>query len=263
MARTPAPPGPPPPHYRPIGSSRPPLGTTPLPGTRPDAGTTPGSPPRDGIGPGAATAVAVVTLLLGMVVGFFLGRSYESTDAPAAAPATTTTTTQPAPAPPGDTIPLTPNTSAPPGTELAPSTIGGLDDPIPAGQAYVLGLYELELLETDRDAESALRAFDPGNPPAPPGEVHVLVRLAVRFTDATGLGNPATIPFFVTDGSTEWYGFESSCGRIPDELASYGFIEQGEEAVGTVCFTVPDDAVDDLVFGTEGFAGPVHFALPG
>ena len=260
MARPPAPPGPPPPHYRPPGTPRSPVGApAPVP-------SSPGSP--TGIGPGAATAVAVLTLLVGLVAGFFLGRAYGDEESAATrttgtiAPSPTAPTTSlPFPTrPPGDTIPQQPG--GPPSTDLEPGRLGTIDDPIPAGQAYVLGLYEVEVLGVERDAAATLDDFDPSNPAAPDGSQHVLVELAVRFTDASGLGAPGSIPFFVSDGDQQWSALDAGCGRIPDDLAGVGFIEQGEEAVGRVCFTVPSGAVADLVLGTESFAGPLWFALP-
>ncbi len=216
-----------------------------------------------GIGPGAATAVAMVALLVGVVAGFFIGRAYDDADPTSFAPVPTTTTTAPDPStsrPPGDTIPQQP--PAPPATDLPAATIGSLDDPVPAGQAYVLGLYEIEVLGVDRDAADALAAHSASNPAPPDGRNHVLVELAVRFTDPAGLGNPGSIPFFVSDGSAEWFGFDASCGQVPNALADAGLIEEGDEAVGQVCFTVPSDVVDDLALGTESFAGPLYFALP-
>ncbi len=211
--------------------------------------------------------VALATLLLGLVLGFFLGRSYVD-DQPDATRTTGTVPQNPvttAPRPPGDTIPQTrPDTdpASPPATDLEPATIGSFDDPIPAGQAYVLGLYEIEVRDVVRDATASLAEADPSNPAPPPGRQHLLVELSVRFTDATGLGNPASIPFFVSDGSGEWFSFEATCGQVPDALTDVGLIEQGDEAVGSVCFTVPSEVADALVLGTEGFAGPVYFALP-
>ena len=219
-----------------------------------------------GIGAGAATAVAVLTLLVGLVAGFFLGRVYGDDESVAArttgtvAPSPSTPASPPA-RPPGDTIP--PQVpGAPPSTDLEPDSLGTIDDPIPAGQSYVLGLYEIEVRAVDRDAGDALTDFDPSNPAAPDGQQHVLVELSVRFTDASGLGSPAAIPFFVSDGDAEWSSFESRCGRVPRSLAEAGFIEQGDEAVGQVCFTVPSGAVDALVLGTVSFAGPLWFSLP-
>ncbi len=272
MARSPAPPGPPPPHYRPPGA----VGPTGSPvrgagslrlGSAPAAHP----PPDGGIGPLAATGVAVGTLLLGLVVGFFLGRGFDD-DGAAALPEPTvriepTPTTTP---PPGDTIPQAPPggsprdpaTSAPPATDLAPATIGAFDDPVPVGQAYILGLYEITVVGATRDATPVLSDHDPTNPPPPTGDRHVLVELEVRFTDATGLGNPGAIPFFVDDGTARWFSYDATCGRVPDDLADAGLLEAGEVARGQVCFTVPDDAVADLRFATEGFAGPLYFALP-
>lgn len=223
-------------------------------------------PTPTGIGPGAATAVAVLTLLVGLVAGFFLGRAYGDDESVATrttgtiAPSPRTSTPSPT-RPPGDTIPQQPPTG-PPSTDLEPGTLGSIDDPVPAGQSYVLGLYEIEVRGADRDATDALTEFLPTNPPPPPGEQHVLVEVAVRFTDASGLGSPGSIPFFVSDGDDQWDTTDSRCGRVPDDLAEAGFIEQGDEAVGQVCFTVPTGAVDALVLGTESFAGPLWFALP-
>lgn len=256
MARTPAPPGPPPPHYRPPGTPRPPLGV-PAPAPPPPSGPS-------GVSPAAATAVAVLTLLVGLVAGFFLGRAYGDDDSVATRATGPVAPSTSAPAlpsrPPGDTIPQTPG--APPSTDLAPGTLGTIDDPIPAGQSYVLGLYEIEVRAVDRDAGNALADHDRSNPPAPQGQQHVLVEVAVRFTDSSGLGSPAAIPFFVSDGDGEWSSFDSRCGRVPEALAQAGFIERGDEAIGQICFTVPSEVVDDLVLGTESFAGPLWFALP-
>lgn len=259
MARTPAPPGPPPPHYRPPGTPRPPSGAL-LPS--PQASPSTAASPPGGIGPGAATAVALVALIVGVVAGFFIGRAYDDADDASFGPVPTTAP-EPAPStsrPPGDTIPQQP--PAPPATDLPAATIGSLEDPVPAGQAYVLGVYEIEVVGVDRDAAQALAEHSAANPPPPEGQRHVLVELAVRFTDPVGLGNPASIPFFVSDGSAEWFDFDASCGQLPRPLAESGLIEQGDEAVGQVCFTVPADVVDDLALGTESFAGPLWFALP-
>lgn len=212
--------------------------------------------------PAAATAVAVLTLLVGLVAGFFLGRAYDDGESVAATSTGTIAPSPPAPAPPpGDTIPQQPP-GAPPSTDLEPEGLGGFDDPIPAGQAYVLGLYEIEVLGVTRDATDVLAEFAPANPAPPEGQQHVLVELAVRFTDPSGLGSPGAIPFFVSDGEWQWSTFESSCGLVPGSLDDAGFIEEGDEAVGQICFTVPSDAVDDLALGTESFAGPLWFALP-
>ncbi|HEY1119145.1 MAG TPA: hypothetical protein VGE43_15640, partial [Acidimicrobiales bacterium] len=241
------------------------------PGTpRPSVGMPlpPSSPPPSpaGIGPGAATAVAVLTLLVSLVAGFFLGRAYG--DEESLSTGTTGTiapspsTSMPSSRPPGDTIPQQPPAAGPPSTDLEPGTLGSIDDPIPAGQSYVLGLYEIDVRGVTRDAAQALSDFLPTNPPPPPGEQHVLVEVAVRFTDASGLGSPGSIPFFVSDGDDQWDAAESRCGRVPDALAETGFVEQGDEAVGQLCFTVPAGAVDALVLGTESFSGPLWFALP-
>lgn len=263
MARTPAPPGPPPQHFRPPGASAPP---PPLLNRNPTAAsTTSGS----GAGPVAVTLVSLAMLALGLVIGFFIGRVTEADQSTTSAPPLTSPSTSTS-RPPGDTIPQDPSgppappiePGAPPSTDLDPSTIGSLDDPIPVGQAYILGLYEIEVIGAVRDAGQTLADFDPANPGPPLGSQHVLVELAVRFTDDDGLGNPASIPFFASDGTGRWNDIDARCGQIPDSILDAPFIEKGDEATGNVCFTVPADAVASLVLGTEGFSGPIYFALP-
>lgn len=264
MARSPAPPGPPPPHFRPPGAVASGSGAFgSLPG-RPLGGT-PTPPPDKGLGPGAVTVIAVVTLLIGMVIGFFAGRASEADDATTSAPPPLTSpSTSATSRPPGDTIPQTsaPDPAAPPSTDLDPTTIGTVEDPIPLGQAYVLGLYEIEVLGVERDASDTLAAFNGGAIEPPLGRQHMIVEVAVRFTDATGVGNPAALPLFVSDGTGTWNDFDATCGAVPDSILGAGLIEQGDEAIGNACFTVPTDVLDDLLLGTEGFSGPVYFALP-
>lgn len=204
----------------------------------------------------------MVTLLTGLLIGFFLGRATEADRATGAAPALTspsTTTSRP----PGDTIaPVPVEPGAPPSTDLDPSSLGTVEDPIPVGQSYILGLYEVEVRSAVRDATAMLAAADPANRPPPEGKRHLIVEVAVRFTEDDGLGNPSAIPFFVSDGSARWNDFEASCGLVPGSILDAGLLGRQDEVVGNVCFTVPDDVVDDLLFGTEGFAGPLYFAIP-
>lgn len=225
----------------------------------------PSPPPSEGLGAGAVTAIAIITLLIGIVVGFFAGRAAEDDGSAAAtAPPLTSPSTAPTTRPPGDTIPQTTpaDPDSPPSTDLDPTTIGTVDDPIPFGQAYVLGLYEIEVLSVERDAEATLREFNGTSTAPPDGRQHMLVEVAVRFTDSSGVGNPASIPLFLSDGTVNWHDFEASCGAVPDSILATGLIEQGDEAVGNACFTVPVEVVDDVLIGTEGFNGPVYFALP-
>lgn len=266
MARSPAPPGPPPPNFRPAGAPRSPGASSfgGLPAHPLGSRQQPPHPSGGGLGPGAATAIAIVTLLVGLVIGFFAGRASESNDSPSAAPPLTSPSTTPTSRPPGDTVPQSPapDPDAPPSTDLDPTTIGTVEDPIPFGQAYVLGLYEIEVRGVERDASATLTEFNGSDVDPPPGRQHVLVELAIRFTDGTGVGNPSAIPLFVSDGTGRWNDFDATCGAVPDSILGAGLIEQGDEASGNACFTAPAEVIDDLLLGTEGFSGPVYFALP-
>lgn len=140
--------------------------------------------------------------------------------------------------------------------------IGTIDDPVPAGQAYVLGLFEIEVRSVDRDADATLQEFDSINPPAPDGSQHLIIELVVRSTDRGGLGNPSSIPLFVSDGVSRWTDVEAQCGIVPDSILDTAPLSGGEQVVANACFTVPTVAVEDVLLGTEGVNGALYFALP-
>lgn len=258
MARPPESPGPPPPNYRPPGAppTPPPLLDRPV-GDRPDTSHS------NGAGPGAVTAVALITLLLGLVIGFFLGRATEAANEPTAAPPLTSPNSSTS-RPPGNTIPQnTPvDPGAPPSTDLDPTTVGSFDDPIPPGQAYVLGLYEISVVGVDRDATETLASHDSINPRPPAGSQHVIVEVNVRYTENEGFGSPSSIPFFLSAGGERWNDIEAECGIVPDSILDAPTLTGGDEGTWNTCFTVPSPHIDSLVFGTEGVTGPLYFALP-
>ena len=261
MARSPASPGAPPGNYRVPGSPRP-LEQPPLVALR--AASSPSGRPS-GSGAGSVVAIVLVTLLLGGVIGFFIGRATaDGDDEQATAPPTTAPSTT-AGRPPGNTVPQEPPRSpdAPPATDLPPEQLGTLDVPIPVGQPYVTGLFTIEVTSVDYDASEELQQFSDSNTPPPPGRTNVLVELDISFNESGGIGSPALIPFFLTDGDAEYRDYESSCGAVPDSLALTGaLLEDGQSLTANVCFTVPVEATEDLLLATNGFAGNLHFALP-
>lgn len=205
----------------------------------------------------------VAAVLIGAIGGFFTGRAYERDATASPDPATTRATTATT-RPPGDTIAPSPTPSGPtstaPTTSIEPSTLGSEDDPIPLRQAYVLGDYQIEVIAADLDAFAALAAHDPGNPAPAEGSRRVLVEVTITYV-GSAVGNTATIPFFLTDRTATWNDIDAGCGNVPDNVLEGGTLGPGDDFTGHTCFTVPVDAGDDLLFGTEGFAGPVHFAI--
>jgi hypothetical protein len=222
------------------------------------------APDSTGAGPGAVAAVAVAALLLGLVVGFFLGRATEADDVTQAALPPLTSPRSETTRPPGDTVPQSApaDPGTPPSTDLDPTDVGTADSPVPVGQPYVLGLYEIEVRGVERDASRTLTQFEATNPAPPEGSVHVLVEIAVRSADTDMVGNPSSIPFFVGDGTDKWDDLEARCGLVPDALLDVGVLVPGDEVVGNACFTVPADAVGQLLLGTEGVNGDIYFELP-
>lgn len=208
-------------------------------------------------------AIALATLLLGVVVGFFIGRAADdATESATASTPLTSPSTAPTSRPPGDTIapnptsPTSPTESTLPQVDIAPSTVGSIDDPIPLGQTYVLGLFEITVLDADHDATATLGA---ANAPSA-GSDHLLVEIRIRFTD-NGVARAGSVPFFVTDGTTKWTDLDNTCGAFPESLLDTPPIQRDEDAVGNACFTVPSDVLDAVVLGTDGFSGDVYFSL--
>lgn len=218
----------------------------------------------------ATAAVAVGTLLLGLVVGFFLGRATDAdstaTPPPLTSPSRSTTI------PPGDTIapfPTTPPTSGgqptDPGSgedQLPATTLGTREAPIPVGQTWVLGSFELTVLDAELDATETLVDHDARNEPTGDGTHPVLVRLRITFTEDDQLADPSIFEFFVEDGSGEqWLGRDAQCGIVPDDLRFTPFLGSGESVEANLCFTVDDAAADPLLLGTDRLLDAVYFAL--
>lgn len=201
-------------------------------------------------------------LIVGLVFGFFIGRASEDSTESSAAPATTTPPTTEST---GGTIPPIPPTStspsAPPSTDLEPEVIGTGDDPIAVGEPYVLGVFEVTVHQAELDAADTLDQHDPSNPPSPEGYNRVLVEVTIRFTESDGFTDTSYLPFEVRAGEDVWTDLDAGCGNVPQSLLSGVLLGPNESATGNLCFTVPSDRVDELLLTTEGFAGPVYFAL--
>lgn len=266
MARTPEPPGPPPAHYRPPGTS--PSPSTKLLGQPLGQNPSPPPPtPSSDIRFGAVVALAVAALLIGLVGGFFLGRATDSSAdetgqqfGPPVVDSTTSTSR-----PPGDTIPQEPPpSSVPPATELEPTIIGTPDQPIPVGQGYVVGDIEITVDGVDYDANETIREYAPSNPPPPDGQQNLLVSITIEFLGPGEPINTGYLPFALATRTREWSDLDATCGAVPDSLYDGKTIAEGDAATGNTCFTVPIPATEqELFITTEGFDGPIYFALPG
>lgn len=219
-------------------------------------------PPNKAQSSAALAAVAIGMLVVGLVFGFFIGRASEDSDESSAAPSPTTSPTT---RPTGGTIPPTPpttgNPSAPPSTDLEPQVIGTIEDPIALGEPYVLGVFEVTVHAADLDAADALAEHDPANPPAPEGYNRVVVEVTIRFTESDGFTDTSYLPFDVRNGDGTWTDLDAGCGKVPESILSGVLLGPDESATGNLCFTVPIDRVDNLHLTTEGFDGPVYFAL--
>lgn len=161
----------------------------------------------------------------------------------------------------GGTIPPNTTTSSPPSTELDPDVIGTVDDPIPLGEPYILGVFEVTVNGADFDAADTLADHDATNPAPPAGERRVLIEVTIRFVESRGFTDTAYLPFEVRSGSDAWTDLDAGCGNVPDSMLTGVLLGPGDAATGNLCFTVPEEQAEDVLLTTEGFAGPVFFAL--
>ena len=211
-------------------------------------------------------AWAIVGVLAVVLVGllWFATRSSGDDDEDAADDETASTVDEGGR--PGDTIPpAAPTTTGPDGqppqTSIAPSSIGTVDDPVPVGQAFVNGLYELRVDGATYDADEVLAESNPAHADAPAGQQRVLVELTVSYLEDFGFINTSGLFLSASDGSRTWLDFEADCGPVPDSVLDGLVVEAGESVTGNACFTVPVD-VDPLYLTADGFDGPLYFALP-
>jgi hypothetical protein len=146
---------------------------------------------------------------------------------------------------------------------LEPTIIGRPEAPIPVGQGYIVGDVQITVEGADPDPAATLSEYSSSNPDPPAGQQHLLVSVTVEYIGPGRPINTGYLPFAVATEDDSWRDLEASCGLVPDSLYAGITIAAGEEVTGNACFTVPSAVVgDDLFLTTEGYDGPVYFALP-
>jgi hypothetical protein len=245
--RTPVPPGPPPrgfrwPTHEPTWPVPPHDQPPPVPGPAPRAAPSGG---RHGF----TVFVAIAALTVGLGIGYRLGDAEGDADQ-ASPPATlepgagSTPTTD---APPPSTTSTTTTTTAPPSDD---EPLGTADTPIPLGQTWVLGIFEIGVVETTVAGEPA------------GGTVEFIVRLTITLQDREVFAFADEIPFWVEDAEGNRYDPAEGCAGVRDDLRDQGLLENGSTVEGEVCFRVPAPVVDDLLMATDGLGGrSTYFAL--
>lgn len=121
----------------------------------------------------------------------------------------------------------------------APAT-GTRDDPIPLGQAAVVGPWEVTVTQAVLDADDIVLNHSEFNPSPQPGNHFVLVEL-----QATRAAAPeATAARFSYEVFAQFLGrggvaYDEAFGDIPDPLAETGAVAPGDSVTGHLLFEAP------------------------
>lgn len=253
------PPGPPPRGYRypqDTGSGvAGPYGAPPSPAPQ----------PRPGRRPSAATTVfvGIVALLLGLIIGFQLGgggdgdQSASSTGGSLELP--------PADDTDAPTVTTAPATTAPPDTGGGPATepLGTRDNPVPVGQGWILGIWQLEVITADLDATDTVVGASDRNPDPAEGDRYVLVEVELTLADDLFVFADDFRPGIESaDGTVIEPAFEPCGPDVPSDFYDQGRLSVEDPVRGNLCFAVPADLGDDLLLTTDGVGDTTtYFAL--
>jgi hypothetical protein len=141
-------------------------------------------------------------------------------------------------------------------TTTVPPTEGGtMDDPVPAGEWFPVGEWQIAVAGTDTEATEAVLTENQFNEPPAEGNRFVVWRVAV-----TNLGSEPTQPaiglsFSSVGPSAVAYDYEATCGVVPDELSSFRTLYPGGTIEGNLCWEVTDsDAESLLMLVDESFS---------
>lgn len=252
--RTPIPPGPPPRGYRPPGA--PPIGSIgPLGSGHTADKTVVVQPGRHGV----AVFVGIVALLVGIVIGYLLGDGGDGDGEAASGSVTTEATSVP-------TVTTTAPTSSPTsegGGSGSVEPLGTLENPIPVGQAWILGIWQLRVTDVDTDATQTVLDASPRNPIPAADATYVLVEIELTLVDDQFVFAADFFPGLATADGTPLPDEFRPCGPlVPDDFFEEGRLLRDEPVSGNLCFEVPLDAVDGLLLTTDGIGGATtYFAL--
>lgn len=215
---------PPEPPYAPPAQ---PLGGTP-PHLRNPA---PQAEPGDKGPPWYKSPIFIAAVVLGLLVVLVLTVVVTSGDDQAADPTTTTTTA--------------------PEDEL-----GSQSDPVPLGEAFAVGDWEITINSVQPDATEVIAGHDPENPSPTEGAQYVLVDLTAAYVGSDADG---ALPDFelkvVSSSGAEHYAYDTWCGRVPEEFDALTQVLPGEEVTGNVCVEVPAADVSGMLIAVEPWAG--------
>ncbi len=251
--KTPIPPGPPPrgfqwPDQPPQGSITP-LGSGPT-GSR----TVVVQPGRHGV----TVFVGIIALIVGLVFGFQLGRGADSSENASATDTSSDTTIA------GPTLNTTPPTT--PTTGGGPASLeplGTLENPIPMGQSWILGIWQLEVRSADLDAADTVVAASGQNPTPSEGSVYVLIDIELTAVEDLFITADDFLPGIRLADGTELPAQFRECGpAVPDDFYANGRLRKDTPVRGNLCFEVPADATDGLLLTTDGVSDTkTYFAL--
>jgi hypothetical protein len=192
--------------------------------------------------------LGVVGVLVGMCFGVVLGARLADTS--------TSSSEE-------NVLDVTPSLPSPDENEDTTANVGSATDPVPVGQGYLVGGgWTVRVVEVNADAGDAILHQSDLNVAPGANEAYVLITLKLEY-DGPSVGEPQDLVLSLLDAEgKQYYGFEYSCGRIPNGLTGYGEVAAGTSITANVCFAVPADQVPDMKLVVQVISGPaVHYAL--
>ncbi|KAA0236069.1 MAG: DUF4352 domain-containing protein [Actinobacteria bacterium] len=141
--------------------------------------------------------------------------------------------------------------------------LGSRSNPVPLGEAFAVGEWEITINAVEPDATEVITEHDQENPPPAEGEQYVLVDMTAAYV---GSDPDGALPDFevkvVSSSGSEHHAYDSWCGRVPEEFDFLTQVEPGDDVTGNVCIAVPSEEVPGMLIGVGpwGSGDAVFFA---
>ena len=164
------------------------------------------------------------------------------------------------PAPAGGTTSTTAGDAAPPSTVVSTAE-ATREDPIPLGEAQMLGSWMLAVSGVELDGTDTITSFVDFNPEPAEGNQFVVVELTGTY-NGSDQGEPA-FEWKLVNEDLEAVPEGIGCGVVPNSIFDLSPLAAGETFTANICVETPSEAAGDglLLYLAPSQTDGKYFAL--
>ena len=131
--------------------------------------------------------------------------------------------------------------------------VGTRGNPIPVGETVRVADWDLAVVSVTPDATEAVMAENSFNDPPKEGHQFYVVEVSATYQGADSEAVTLGLVWSTVGESAVAYGFEDTCGVIPNELDQFSEVFPGGTQTGNLCWQVRSEDVDGLLLIMDAF----------